>query len=254
MTANRQHTVGARQWQRAWNAALRQRFVIMFFAFLSFFALMPLLEEVREEAWPGAPHLLRLLLFVGTLGAVLVSLCATRRSALATIILAVATSVLWYMPGSKLGWNWNLIRHILAIGFVSYSIGFILLLIFNSSRVTINLLCAALCVYLLLGIDWAIVYSLMNAVNPNSFFSTVPGRPPSVEMRIEAHGSMEAMYYSFATLTTLGYGDIVPISRVARLFAAFEAVVGQLYLTVLVAQLVGMHIVHKTSRTSPTEL
>jgi voltage-gated potassium channel Kch len=50
------------------------------------------------------------------------------------------------------------------------------------------------------------------------------------------------IYYSFVTLTTLGYGDIVPVSRVARMLAVGEAVTGQLYLTVLVARLVALQV------------
>jgi hypothetical protein len=50
------------------------------------------------------------------------------------------------------------------------------------------------------------------------------------------------LYFSFATLTTLGYGDIVPVSAIARTLATLEAITGQLYLAVLVARLVGLHI------------
>ena len=52
------------------------------------------------------------------------------------------------------------------------------------------------------------------------------------------------MYYSLVTLTTLGYGDITPVTPLARNLAAFEAAMGQLYIAILVARLVGLHIVH----------
>ncbi len=52
----------------------------------------------------------------------------------------------------------------------------------------------------------------------------------------------ELFYFSYTTLTTLGYGDIRPISAIARSFAISEAIIGQLYLTILVARLVGLHI------------
>ena len=60
----------------------------------------------------------------------------------------------------------------------------------------------------------------------------------------------EMIYYSFITLTTLGYGDIVPVSPSARSLATLEALTGQLYLTVLVARLVGLHITHASRRRS----
>jgi hypothetical protein len=62
------------------------------------------------------------------------------------------------------------------------------------------------------------------------------------------------LYFSLATLTTLGYGDIVPTSAVSRMLASVEAVVGQLYLTVLVARLVGLHIAHSIEQAAKTEL
>lgn len=60
----------------------------------------------------------------------------------------------------------------------------------------------------------------------------------------------EMIYYSFVTLTTLGYGDIVPVSPSARSLATLEALTGQLYLTVLVARLVGLQITHSARRRS----
>lgn len=58
---------------------------------------------------------------------------------------------------------------------------------------------------------------------------------------------MQLRYFSFATLTTLGFGDILPRTPVARVLATLEAVTGQIYLTVLIARLVGLHIVHANS-------
>ena len=54
------------------------------------------------------------------------------------------------------------------------------------------------------------------------------------------------VYYSMVTLTTLGYGDITPLSASARALAAMEALVGQIYLTVIIARLVGLHMQQKT--------
>ena len=66
-------------------------------------------------------------------------------------------------------------------------------------------------------------------------------------MRFGGEHSVNPLYYSFVTLTTLGYGDISPASSMARMLAAIEAVVGQVYLTVLVARLVGLHIAQATN-------
>ena len=59
------------------------------------------------------------------------------------------------------------------------------------------------------------------------------------------------MYFSFVTLTTLGYGDITPVNTFARTLAYLEAAIGQLYLTVLIASLVGIHISTSTQDKQP---
>jgi voltage-gated potassium channel Kch len=60
-------------------------------------------------------------------------------------------------------------------------------------------------------------------------------------------------YFSLVTMTTVGYGDMSPVTTVARTFASMEAIIGQLYLTILVARLVGMHLVDQKDRTDQTE-
>jgi voltage-gated potassium channel Kch len=64
---------------------------------------------------------------------------------------------------------------------------------------------------------------------------------------------LQMRYFSFTTLTTVGYGDIIPHSAAARTLASLEAVTGQIYLTVLVARLVGLHIVHARRSSSRDE-
>jgi hypothetical protein len=66
-------------------------------------------------------------------------------------------------------------------------------------------------------------------------------------MQFDGAKASFAVYYSFVTLTTLGYGDVIPQSSPARLLAALEALTGQIYLAVLVARLVGLHVAHTTA-------
>lgn len=100
--------------------------------------------------------------------------------------------------------------------------------------IDINRLVGAGCIYLLSGSLWGIVYFLLSVVSPTSFAG------------IQAEGWSdqlnEFIYHSFVTLTTLGYGDVTPVEPVARTLCYLEAVLGQMYLTVLVAALVGLHI------------
>jgi hypothetical protein len=104
--------------------------------------------------------------------------------------------------------------------------------IFKSEDVTIEVIYAAVLVYLLMALMWSFVYILLVLINSASFNVTLS---PSQDYQ------MRFIYYSFVTITTLGYGDITPATELASSFSILEAVVGQLYLVVVVAWLVGMH-------------
>jgi len=115
----------------------------------------------------------------------------------------------------------------------------ILSYVLHSGRVTSDKIFAAICVYLLAGFVWTYAYKLLDDVRPGSFADSTEASRTDDVARIT-----QLRYFSFATLTTLGYGDILPRSSTARTMAVLEAVMGQIYLAVLVARLVGLHIVH----------
>jgi hypothetical protein len=87
--------------------------------------------------------------------------------------------------------------------------------------------------------------------DPTAFTWTVAARPAPV-LRL-GRGDTAVLYFNFATLTTLGYGDIVPTAPLSRILASVEAIAGQLYLAVLVARLVGRHIAHSIEQGPGTE-
>lgn len=108
-----------------------------------------------------------------------------------------------------------------------------------AERVVFDMICGALCVYVLLGMCWASVYVLLERLVPGSFaidfarYQVDPVRDPFAPMGV-------FLYYSFVTLTTVGYGDIVPSSATARWLVWVQAVFGQFYMAVFVARLIGM--------------
>ena len=104
---------------------------------------------------------------------------------------------------------------------------------------------AAVCVYLLIGFAWTFIDAFLDELQPGSFVALSTTTITNYVARY-----MEMRYFSFMTLTTVGYGDIVPHPPAARTWAALEAVAGQLYLTVLVPRLVGLHIVHAHTKSS----
>jgi hypothetical protein len=105
----------------------------------------------------------------------------------------------------------------------------------SSGTIDMNRVHGAVCVYLLLGISWAILFGLVDRFPGEDSFRGLDGAPGTY------------LYFSFVTLTTLGYGDIVPLSPAARTLVALEATLGQLYLAILVAALVGRlgSVLHK---------
>jgi hypothetical protein len=112
----------------------------------------------------------------------------------------------------------------------------------KTKKVTIETIYASICVYLLLGIIWTMMFSAIEIIEPGSFLS---GGAPVVDFSgdpVKRNIFANFIYYSFVTLTTLGYGDIIPVSPQARALSSLEAVIGQLYIAVLIAGLVGMHI------------
>jgi hypothetical protein len=87
-----------------------------------------------------------------------------------------------------------------------------------------------------------LVYSILDHLNPAALRTSIRTDESAFLLRIGSGRSTAVLYFSFATLTTLGYCDIVPVSPLARTLATLEAITGQLYLAVLVARLVGIHI------------
>jgi voltage-gated potassium channel len=118
--------------------------------------------------------------------------------------------------------------------FLGYVFVRVLAHVLRQATVTSETLYAALCVYLLFGLFWGLVFALLEQVSPGSF--AFPAAEPSAD-RIR-----ELVYYSVVTLTTVGYGDTTPVTSVAQGFSNLEAVLGQIYLAVLIARLVGLHI------------
>ena len=108
-----------------------------------------------------------------------------------------------------------------------------------SKEVTMDTIAGSLCAYLLLGFAFASIYALIDIVAPASFISSIPGKEGVIDL---ASSDLDRIYFSFVTLLTVGYGDIVPASPPAKLTTIIEGFIGQVYLVVLIARLVGMHV------------
>lgn len=144
------------------------------------------------------------------------------------------------VPALAVGWasqttntvGLNLVGEVLVVGFTGLVVWIMVGDVARARRISANTLYAAFSGYLLIGILFASLYMILDTVQPGSlgFVGGVEG------MR----RGWDAFYFSFVTLTTLGYGDITPKFGLAKSVVPLEAVFGQFYLAALVARLVGL--------------
>ncbi len=183
------------------------------------------------------PNIIGELLFTAILLSGIWAVSRKKYQTTIAIILALPMLVtLWltYLVDDKI---LTLATDFFSISFLLYTMILILSFIFKERKVTIDVIFAAIVVYLLIGVMWGFLFSVFEALNPGSFSAsnTSPGS--------YAQGFL---YFSFVTLTTLGYGDVTPLGAAAKSFAILEAVIGQMYIAVLIARLVGMYLVQMT--------
>jgi hypothetical protein len=197
--------------------------------------LLFLLMALQPYAYV-ADGLLVQLGFAGLLLAGLAAVASRRRLLVIGLVLGVPAVALLFVPGGIS----TVSGGILAIATLVFICFMILRRMFQHPVVTSGTVSAALVVYLIFGVIWARAYWLVEHLRPGSF-TGLSGTGGVVLQR-------DLFYYSYVTLSTLGYGDIGPVSAVARSLAITEATIGQLYLVVMVAGLVGLSLSERQAR------
>ena len=215
----------------------RQRFIILFF----FLMVIYLISPFAEHSGLGL-SLIYHMIFIFSMFSAAYSVCQLRWQVLVAVILGVPTLVtiilMYVLNEPRVG----LVLAILYVIFYGYVAATMLSYVVREQLVSANTIFASLCVYFLLGLIFAMVFVVVEVAMPGSFYiSTGLGDLRSVQFGMFSNYSY-FFYFSFVTLTTLGYGDITPVNLVAGTFASLEAVIGQLYLVIMVARLVGLHI------------
>ncbi len=210
----------------------KTNFFYLLSALLFLLFAIPLAHDLEIPAAPVRAVVFSVLLLVGVW-----SLKGGGRFFAIGMILAIVGVILNVLAMQLNSTIFHFNSLLLLIGFLLVTISFTLRQVVFGTELNANRLVGAICVFLLLGVIWALAYSFLELVVPSSFAGVAPIRGPGWD-----NGWL---YFSFVTLTTLGYGDITPVSATARSLAYLQAVVGQFYVAVLVAGLVSAYISDK---------
>jgi hypothetical protein len=154
-----------------------------------------------------------------------------------TVLILVALAGRWLSRSSP---GPELLQFNLAMSTVSTLIlaGLVTVQVFREGPITMHRVLGAVGVYLLLGLAWSFAYHLIDVANPEAF--TISGGPD-----YSIQSGSEFLYFSFVTLTTVGYGDITALDPAARSVVMLEALTGQLFPAILIARLVSMELVSR---------
>lgn len=144
---------------------------------------------------------------------------------------------------------WRVVIYLLfSVGFLCFVVWVILRTLFEQRQVSMDHLIGAFCGYLLAGIAWSSMYLLVEECSPGAYDIS-----PDIAWEMGNPDSRRSLfnYFSFTTLTTLGFGDVVPKHPLACSLAWLEAAFGQFYVAVMVSQLVGLKLEGQSQRERP---
>jgi len=158
------------------------------------------------------------------------------------IMLAIPTIILSFLSDMD-AWppdNITIVFIISLIGFIGFATIAVIREVLLAERVTIHIISGAIVAFLLLGLFWALLYLLAEGLEASSFSLNIDVNKAEYSSDLFS----VLTYFSLITLTSTGYGDITPITDLTRSLAAMEAIVGQMFLAVLIAWLVGKFLSH----------
>ncbi len=213
---------------------LVNRFGIQFAMLLALLLVYPLIQSSRF-----GDVIADIVFSLVLLSGIYIAAGERKRKKLYAIALALAVpafTVRWleYLP---IAWSAReLFEDVFGIVFLVFTLAVIVSHLTRTESVTSDTIYGAMCAYLLVGLTFSLVYELIYRLDNRAFWVT--------ESQLLSGGSPDFslwVYFSFITLTTLGYGDVYPVLPWSRVICALEAIVGQLYVAVLIASLVGIN-------------
>jgi len=172
--------------------------------------------------------------FSGTLIVGIWSLIESRSWFVVGVVLAVMQLVITVITALQPMPLVEMIGMLVAMSFCALSLLFSLRHVFIGRRIDGNRMIGAVCVYLLLGVLFSLINMFVYHLVPDSF--------SGISAAGDQEKGLDLIYYTFVTMTTLGYGDIAPTGPLARALAYLTAIAGQFYIAILVGMVVGLYL------------
>jgi len=194
----------------------------------------PFVEELEGG------HLILSVLFTVVLIAAVFAVANRKRSLAIALVLAVPAITARWINQVRPDLVHPAVFLVCALVLLAFVIGHLLYFVLRAPVVTVEVLCASIAAYLMLGLTWTVAYWLVDQLTPGGAFSFNTPRGS------RSMNGFTGFYFSFITLSTVGYGDITPVSQAARWLAAMEAMTGLLYVAVLIARLVSLYSTPKS--------
>jgi voltage-gated potassium channel len=209
----------------------RRRFMKLLVLLLALIVIAPIVQRYYQVRWFEELMLTAVLMWS------VYSLEFDRRLLAPAGLLALPGVALMWLGAHRAEWA-ALGAHVCIAAFLVFVIVAILRYIFSRLEIEPDTIAGSIVVFLLMALAWAFAYRAVEVIDPGSF---------SLNNRSAPLAPGDFRYFSLITITTVGYGDIAPVGPIARAFAMLEAVIGQMYLVILVSWLVGMYVSRRSS-------
>jgi voltage-gated potassium channel len=166
-----------------------------------------------------------------------------RKFVIVLLVFAVTSVIMVWIPTqSETGQQIFAFEHVITILFISTIIYLIILQVVRSKDVSLNMILGVITIYILFGMVAGSCNQLIYHFNHEAFTGN-----------LDPTDNADLKYFSYVTMTTLGYGDISPVSQLARATAVFFSLLGQIYLAVVIALIVGKYVSHSDREKSKME-
>jgi voltage-gated potassium channel len=193
------------------------------------FFTAPFIEDL-----PGG-DLLESVLMTAVMVSSVLAVGGRRRTLLLAVVLLVPAFASRWLAHLFPGVFFSLLSPVAGLVFFVFVVIHLIRFILRAPQVDSNVLCAGLSGYMLLGLLWVPCYVVVAKLDPRAFnLPSSPGASSTMD-------GFTAFYFSFITLSTVGYGDVTPVSRWARMLAVMEAIAGLFYVAVLISRLVAIY-------------